>query len=253
MAKNVTNYRDLVTQIKSELQRNDPDINTIIENAITDAIRHFKDECFAINQASTTLTASKYDSDNFSDLNIDPFHYAFIKLPDDFSSMISLQLNKDGTMYDMVEVTYPEIEDMDALITETDATTEKVTKTPHTGTPQYYAYFGTTVNDSAVTGTPGRIRIFPQADVERTLYINYVSNLKDPKDATAVSPDTVAGCWMNEAQRMIKTYAKGIIYADYLQQYEQAQAQEVMSQAEFNRLVGRSESRAFNRSVTGYI
>ena len=58
---------------------------------------------------------------------------------------------------------------------------------------------------------------------------------------------------MNEAQRMIKAYAKGIIYADYLQQYEQAQAQEVLSQAEYNRLVGRSETRSFQNPVTGYI
>ena len=275
MADKNINYGQLKAQIQNELQRNDSDIVAIIEHAITDAIRHFKDECFAINQASFYLTAPAYNNTLASDGSGDtassanPLRFAMLTLPTDFSSMINVQLNKDGTLYEMTQVSYPEIDAMDALAVESDGTT--ITKHPHTGTPQYYAYLGeaSSVTSSAAnytnsssstiasTVTPGKIRIFPRPDKDYTVTLRYVSNLQDPRDVSSETlsgaPDSVKGFWMNEAQRMIKTYAKGLIYADYLQQYEQAQAQEVMAQAEYNRLVARSENRAFQSAVTGYI
>lgn len=255
-------YQGMIDNIKNELQRNDSDIDSIITNSISDAIRHFKDECFAVNQATFYTTATKMDS---TKLATNPMAGAYVDLPLDFSSMINLQVNKDGIVYQMEEVTYPEIDSMDALYTD-----------PNTGTPEYWSYFGEyrgydngsnptgpATEDSLFVGTatfskaaPGKIRIYRRPDKDYTLIMRYVSNLADPAIAIAdgvFSPSQVFGFWMNEAYRMIKTYAKGIIYADYLQQYDQAQAQETLALAEFNRLVGRSESRALSAPVIGYI
>ena len=275
----------MVTRTYEELQRNDSDMkNKIIPRAIFDSIQHFKDECFAINQASYYATALAYNktlsigADGSTSI-ADPLRYAMIDLPSDFSSMIGLSLNKSGTMYDMLEVSYSEIDGMDALAVGSITNEDSVYtagQNPHTGTPQYYAYFGEYSNvgsadfggingssgtqlvadpgTSSYTPTAGKIRVFPRPDIDYRLSFKYVSNLARPDvELTMLQSSLLGGFWANEAQRMIKTYAKGIIYADYLQQYEQAQAQEVMAQAEFNRLVGRSEARAFDRPVRSYV
>jgi hypothetical protein len=256
-------YQDLIDRIKNELQRNDSDIETIITNAISDAIRHFKDECFAVNQASYYISVPAMDS---SKLTTNPMDGAYVKLPDDFNSMVSLKVNNSGTLYEMDQITYPEIDEMDAMYSD-----------PVTGVPQYWSYFGEikgagssgtptgpAKTDEESKYTPGQIRIFRRPDKAYTLIMRYVSNLEDPAVMTGTVVDDQGnttptpfnqryGFWMNEASRMIKAYAKGIIYADYLQQYDQAQAQEVMAQSEFNRLVGRSEARAFENDVIGYL
>lgn len=246
-------YQDLIDRIKNELQRNDSDINTIITNAISDSIRHFKDECFAINQASYYTSAPALVA---GDLTADPMAAAYVDLPKDFNSMTSLNINNSGTIYEMELVDYPDLDKMDALYSD-----------PVTGVPQYWAYFGEysgvstgestpagpAKSDSSLKYTPGKIRIFPRPDKEYTLILRYVSNLEDPASMDGTDNSTKYGFWMNEASRMIKAYSKGIIYADYLQQYDQAQAQEILAQAEFNRLVARSESRAFENEVVGYL
>jgi hypothetical protein len=252
-------YQDMIDRIKNELQRNDSDIETIITNSISDAIRHFKDECFAVNQATYYTTAKKLDT---TELTTNPLAGAYIDLPSDFSSMINVQVNKDGTLYDMISLPYVDLDNMDVMYSN-----------PDTGTPEYWAYLGE-YKGTGTSGTPtgpattavsakdkytqGKIRIYRRPDKDYTLVMKYVSNLSDPSESVvggvnAVIASEIYGFWMNEGYRMIKSYAKGIIYADYLQQYEQAQAQEVMAQAEFNRLVGRSEARAFENKVVGYI
>ena len=244
-------YQDMIDRIRNELQRNDSDIETIITNSISDAIRHFKDECFAVNQATFYTTASKL---NTADLATNPLAGAYVDLPTDFSSMVNVQVNKDGTLYDLINLPYVDLDKMDVMYSN-----------PDTGTPEYWAYFGEyrdndqssptgpATNPQSLKKISGKIRIYRRPDKDYTLILKYVSNLQDPAESSITSKSDIYGFWMNEGYRMIKSYAKGIIYADYLQQYDQAQAQEVMSQAEFNRLVGRSEARAFNTDVVGYI
>ena len=118
----------MINRIKNELQRNDSDIDTIITNSISDAVRHFKDECFAINQASYYVTAPAMVA---GDLATNPMAGAYIDLPQDFNSMTSLKINNSGTIYEMQQVTYHEIDEMDAQYSD-----------PVTGIPEYWAYFG---------------------------------------------------------------------------------------------------------------
>ena len=174
----------MINRIKNELQRNDSDIETIITNSISDAIRHFKDECFAVNQATYYTTASKL---NTADLTANPLAGAYIDLPTDFSSMINVQVNKDGTLYDMISLPYTELDNMDVMYS-----------SPDTGTPEYWSYLGEYKGEDT-SGTPagpattsvleadkytqGKIRIYRRPDKDYTLVMKYVSNLSDPSES----------------------------------------------------------------------
>ena len=219
-------YQDMIDRIKNELQRNDADIEDIIKHAISDAIRHFKDEVFAVNQASFYGTLSKFDETNsqYKDQTTkvikDPLYFAMFQLPLDFSQMINLQVVKSGTNYQMEQIPYADLDHMDAKYDD-----------PSTGTPSYYAFQGEyrgtpqspesspagpaltedTDEGGVKLGTdnyylPGHIRVFPHPDENYTLALRYVSNLADPANLGS-STRNAAGFWMNEAGRMIKCYA----------------------------------------------
>lgn len=262
----------MIDRIKNELQRNDSDIDDIITHAISDAIRHFKDEVFAVNQASFYGQLIKFDETNPSYSNqstgviVNPLFFSMFELPVDFSSMINLQVVKSGTNYEMENIVYSDLDRMDAKY-----------DNPSTGTPTFYAfqggYKGTPENiPSSPTGPskdeqpvspgggiklgenyylPGHIRVFPHPDQDYTLALRYVSNLADP--ANLGRARTATGFWMNEGSRMIKCYAKGIIYSDYLQQFDMSQAQEALAESEYNRLVMRSEARGLTDTVKAHL
>jgi hypothetical protein len=262
-----SSYQDMINRIKNELQRNDSDIDDIVTHAISDSIRHFKDEVFAVNQASYYMEANKFDITDNSFKKSDgrmhnPLFGAMLDLPVDFSEMINMQVVKSATNYVMEHIPYSDLDNMDAKY-----------DNPITGTPQYYSFLGEysgeykrksdpqgPARDDDQSGvrkggsfyTPGKIRIFPRPDNDYTLALRYVSNLIDPAEMTGAFTGRY-GFWMNEAARMIKCYAKGVIYSDYLQQFDMAQAQESLAESEYNRLVMRSESRGFSDTVKAYL
>ena len=262
-------YQDMIDRIKNELQRNDSDIDDIIKHAISDAIMHFKDEVFAVNQSTYNITAYKFGKtgSDAAKWAKDPLYRAYIELPYDFNQMINLMVVKGGTNYVMEELPYVELDAMDAKYDD-----------PTTGTPQYYSFFGEYGGDQGRPSNPagsragsigdrnsegsrtdsdryvlnGLLRIFPRPDNDYTLTMRYVSNLMEP-EAMGGNLATRRGFWMNEAGRMIKCYAKGIIYSDYLQQFDLAQAQEGLAEAEYNRLVMRSEARGLTDVVSPHL
>jgi len=264
-------YQDMIDRIKNELQRNDSDIDDIIRHAISDSIKHFKDEVFAINQSTYNITAYKFSSSGSDEAKFakDPLYRAYVPLPYDFNQMIDVLVVKGGTNYVMTELPYVDLDAMDAKY-----------DNPTTGTPQYYSFFGEYGAESNDKGRPsnpagsravlgdrnsegertnsdryvlnGLLRIFPRPDNDYTLTMRYVSNLAEP-EAMSGNFANRHGFWMNEAARMIKCYAKGIIYSDYLQQFDLAQANEGLAEAEYNRLVMRSEARGLTDVVSAHL
>ena len=178
-------------------------------------------------------------------------------LPTDFSQLITLSIARDNTIYQLTPVSYEEIESMDAIYatganTTTNANGTSSAVTPHLTAPAYWAYMpqdgSPSTNGSTTNASPaGAIRIYPRPDKKYNLLLTYETTLAAP------SNDDDVVFWTDDAYRLIKSYAKAILYADYLQQFELAQANETMAQSEYNRLVTASEGRAFPSTVRGHI
>jgi len=264
-------YKQLRDRIANEMQR--PDLNSgsptsPIELAIQDAVRHFKNESFYINKTTTTkLYAWKWvaDAERQADDVGDVTYAAYLtmndapgdtsprttnptpSLPSDFAQVINLSIAKDNTVYALDRVSYNEIMEMDSIY----STGTSTVTTPHLSTPAYWTYMpladATPAAADAPTTDRGAIRIYPRPDKDYTLLLAYEVTLAAPES------DTDSNFWTNDAYRMIKAYSKAILYADYLQQFELAQANEVMAESEYNRIVTASEARAFADTVQGHI
>ena len=188
-------------------------------------------------------------------------------LPTDFSQIITLSIAKDNTLYQLTRVSYEEIIAMDSIYATGSNTIENpegaaVAVKPHLEAPAYWTYMPrdgvtteydtdedtdeTTVSVNRV-GTPDAIRIYPRPNKDYTLLMAYETSLAAPVN------DSDSVFWTNDAYRLIKSFAKGVLYADYLQQFDLAQANETMAQSEYNRLVTTSESRAFSDTVEGHL
>tara|TARA_R110002074_G_scaffold117023_1_gene248737 strand:- start:2840 stop:3439 length:600 start_codon:yes stop_codon:yes gene_type:complete len=142
-------------------------------------------------------------------------------LPADFSSAVQWLIAYDDTVQPMSVETIQTINAWD-----TDRTT------PKDGRPLYVALWGTNF----------RVWPTPQASTYE-VRIYYISNIAPP------TAPTDAGFWMNEGERLIRTYAKGLIYADVLKQYDRFAEEEKMAGTEHSRLISRTESRHFNADV----
>jgi hypothetical protein len=275
--------------------------NSPIALAVQDSIRHFQDESFYLNKTvSKEIYAWKWVADSVSTVaggttqteardggdKGDPNYAAFLSideqadppasgsgssvtyakltpsLPTDFSQLITLTLARDNTRYELTQVSYEEIESMDAIYatganttTNADGTTSVIE--PHLSAPAYWSYMPMNgspktekednKNETTLKSSKGAIRIYPRPDKKYNLILSYQSTLAAPVN------DTDVVFWTDDAYRMIKSYAKAVLYADYLQQFELAQANEQMAKSEYNRLVSASEGRAFPSTVVGHI
>jgi hypothetical protein len=255
-------YLELQNRIANEMQR--PDLfsgapSSPIQLAIQDAVRHFKNESFYLNKKTTSnlhawswvADASRLKEDRgnvdyaayLTTIDPDPAVPRTLSptpdktsdsLPTDFSQEINLSIAKDNTVYSLTRVSYDEIVSMDAIYAPGDTAV-----TPHLSTPTYWTYM-------PLENSVGAIRVYPRADKSYTLLLAYQASLAAPKT------DSDSVFWTNDAYRMIKSYAKAVLYADYLQQFELAQANEQMAESEYNRLVTSSEARAFPDTVKGH-
>lgn len=200
---------DMRDRIVRELQRSD--LDTEITESITDAILHFQDEPLFINSKQDTLILTEGE--------------AYYELPSDFSSELRVMLNDGNVIYQLQQVTYEQLDNMDAD-----------SNNPFQGTPSYFAFIGQ--KDSITTSPRGYIRLYPTPNnsTDKVLW-RYFSRLNAP------SGDNTGNFWTNEAGRMIRCYAKGLLFADVLMQPDQAEVNEKLAQMEYNRLVTKTEAR----------
>lgn len=201
-------YLDMQDRIVEETRRTDF-AGALVQDAIQDAIRHFKDEAFLEVQATTT-------SSTVADTQT-------VALPTDFSSLVTLQItDQAGNVLQMEPMT---MEEMNSYNLQTP---------PFTELPQGYTIFG------------ALLYLWPVPDRIYTLTWFYNSNLAAPDD------DTDEGFWMNEASRMVRCYAKGVLWSDVAYNNDWAQAEFSKAKEEFSRMFQRAEAAGFESGIRPY-
>lgn len=227
-------------RIRRDIQRND--IDTEIKESIIDAILHFQDEPLWLNTKTHTISTSTTSED------VDGKGEPRYTVPDDYVSDLYVSIDDNTVIVEMKKITYEELESMDTV-------SSASVSGPFEGVPSYWAFDGP--SDLTASSPLSRIRVYPRpqapkysnaADVTPavvstpayTLRLRYVAKIPAPNTS---SDDSFSNFWFNEAERMIRCYAKGLVYADVLQQIDVAQAQEKMAEIEYNRLVRKTEAR----------
>lgn len=197
-------------RILDELQR--PDLATHVQAAIQDAIKHYQRRATAENQATLSTITGVEGTREYS-------------LPSDFSRMIGDVFVVYGSVKEPLEER--SIQELDEL--------DDNPSDPETGVPAFFAIFGPTPD----------LHVVPRPDANSTYTFTgrYVSTLAAPDE------DDDEGWWMNEAERVIRCYAKAIVYDDVLQYADQAEREFAKAEAEWLELVTESESRAFSAGV----
>lgn len=235
-------------RIKRDIQRSDVDVD--IKESIRDAISHFQDEPLWVNSVTTTISTTATAEDSTGKGS------AYYDLPTEYSSDLYVSLDDNTVITQLTKLTYQELDDMDTV-------SESSTSGPFEGVPSYWCFDGPAVSSlSTEKYETSRIRLYPRpqapkysnaagaATVESvapyTIRLRYTARIPKPDLNDA---DGFANFWFNEAERMIRCYAKGLLYADVLQQFDLAQAQEKMAELEYNRLITKTESRAFFDAV----
>jgi hypothetical protein len=231
-------------RIRRDLQRTD--VDTEIKESIVDAIKHFQDEPLWINQVTGIVDTSTTSED------VDGKAVAQYALPSDYSSDLYVSLDDNAIVTQLTKLSYEDLEQMDTV-------SSSSTSGPLEGVPSYWAFDGAATSAYAT----GRIRVYPlpqapkysnsvgaaavQSTAPYKLRLRYSAKIPAPELNDDAS---FTNFWFNEAERMIRCYAKGLIYADVLQQFEIAQAQEKMSELEYNRLVTKTEERELLATIS---
>lgn len=148
---------------------------------------------------------------------------ATVSLPADFSSLITIQLNDgQGQLLTLDPLTMEEYNNF------------SMEDPPSYEVPTSYAIHGSL------------LYLFPVPDDAYTITWYYVSNQAPPED------DEDAGFWMNEAERMIRCYAKGILWSDVAFAPDMAQGEFKKANEEFSRLVQKAEARAYDSGIRAW-
>tara|TARA_Y100001963_G_C6790799_1_gene455280 strand:- start:1554 stop:2309 length:756 start_codon:yes stop_codon:yes gene_type:complete len=241
---------EMFRRIKREIQRND--VDTEIREAIIDAVRHFQDEPLWMNVKTTEIstTTTTQDADGKGSPRYD--------VPDDYVSGLYLSIDDNTVINEMKRVTYRELEQMDTV-------SSSSVSGPFEGVPSYWAFDGP--SDVSAASPSTRIRVYPRPQAPKysnaagadavtstdpyTLRFRYVAKIPAPTatQITTAGEGAFTNFWTTEAERMIRCYAKALVYADVLQMIEAAQAQEKLSELEYNRLIRKSESIEFLTTV----
>lgn len=207
---------DMKTRVADELKRIDSSVE--IGRAIASSIQHFKEEMFVETERTREIQCVE-DQREYS-------------LPDDFSRDVVWNINYDGTIQPLER---KPISYLDALDTDDSS--------PETGIPTVVAIWGAAETPDLMFHLWPR----PQSSTY-VVQLRYISNLAAPADDTEEN-----NFWMNEAEQLIRCYAKKLIFADVLRQYDKASEEEKLAIAEYNRLTARTEGRYLRGTVQGYI
>lgn len=148
---------------------------------------------------------------------------ATVAIPTDFAHLITLRIDDgSGSWITLDALTMEEYNDTSLEVT------------PNYDVPTAFALHG------------GYVYLFPVPDDVYTLSWYYVSNQTPPDE------DADAGFWMNEAERMIRCYAKGILWSDVAGSQDFAQAEFKKANEEFSRLVQKAETRAYDSGIRAW-
>ena len=242
-------FGEMRDRIKRDIQRSD--VDTEIMESIRDAIAHFQDEPLWVNAVLTTINTETTTNDTTGK------GAAYYELPDEYSSDLYVSLDDNTVITHLKKLSFEELDSMDTV-------SESSTSGPFEGVPSYWCFDGPDVTAATLESeeyVSSRIRLYPRPQAPKysnasgteevqsvapyKIRLRYTSRIPNP----ALTETTTTNFWFQDAERMIRCYAKGLLYADVLQQFDLAQAQEKMAELEYNRLVTKTESRAFFDAV----
>jgi len=142
-------------------------------------------------------------------------------LPADFSRMVQLQIVYSGTSDVMKPKTVHEIDEMDDNVTD-----------PLVGIPEFYALWG------------ANFVIYPRSEsASYEFQGRYQTRYAAPED------DDDEGFWVNEAERPVRCFAKGVLYDDTIREYEAAEREFGKAESEWIELMAESEARAYEPGI----
>lgn len=219
----MSNYRDMRTRIANELARDD--ISTEIANFIQDAIKHYQIDAFARGYkelaALGTIVAG---TQTFA-------------LPTDFLKWVQLRWAEPApspsTYYQLKEVDLASIWNLQPQIPLTQST------------PQFYAvdYANRTCVFWPVPSQPGTL-------TGRYQYmIPAPTSDVNPADGAVGTP---AEFWMNQAEAMVRAYAKFLLNTQMLRDDEAAKTNAVTANEEYRAIRTAYESQVYTTGIKSY-
>lgn len=200
------------TRIIDETRRDD--LETNVEQAVLDAIKHFSRRASIVTQGTLTPITAVVDQKEYD-------------LPDDFSRMIGpLEITHDGITERMWPVTIAELDERDAN------TTDVIS-----AIPVYYAIYG------------NQFSIYPRSSsVSYSFNGRYRTRFAAPAD-----DDEEDNWWMNEAERPVRCFAKGILWDDVINDTDKADREFAKSEAEWSELSVEFEARAYEPGIRPWV
>ena len=188
----MANYGALITRIGTDIDRSGD--TSVIEAAIQDAIVRHEAERFTFNDTTFRLTTVADQE--------------FYTLPDDLRTRSNGALQGGETLLEIDAATIIYNESGYPLTAYNDAEAEICGLTSYRGQPTGYSW------------TDTELRLEPIPDQAYPIYINGLKRLSDLSDTN----DTNAWTSDQQASRLIRETAKGLIYRDYLRNYDAASA-----------------------------
>jgi hypothetical protein len=192
----MSTYLQLQTRICDELGRNDLLVSTLnasvspVQNAILSAIDQYAHERFWFNTARATATTTAPVA------SVGTPNYA---LPTDCLELDTVSVTVNGARYPMQAVPWPTIDDLTGV-------------TVGFGKPLMYAVYDE------------QIWLYPEPDAAYTLTLSYLQEL------TALSASSDTNAWTTDAEGLIRTRAKVLLYLETVKNPEAAASLEALEQ-----------------------
>lgn len=216
----MSTYRDMRQRIANELARDD--LSTEIAQFIQDAIKNYQQDFFASGHAYGTASVSSGSQT--------------VNLPTDFNSAYDVRWVRDSTSWKLEEVQRQELGAKYSQVP------------PPGGDPVEYAI-------DLTAGSPLTLILWPVPNANGTLQYRYQKQIAAPTSDVAPndgSPGTAAAFWMNEAEPMIRSYAKFLINSQLIRDDEAAKVNAVAANEFYKSLRRRYEGIVYSAGVVPY-
>jgi len=186
-----------------------PDLEDETLSAILSAVAFFKNRPVVSNQTVTAWTAMVANQREYD-------------LPADFIAPVILQVAADGNITEVKLATLPELLAMDVDYDSPQADSR----------PLRYTFRNL------------QFLVWPRPDSATTLYrLEYQSSLAPPVN------DADDGFWMEEAERVVRCRAKGILWEDIILMPDKAERQFAHAEAEWKEIIKKLELRVYARGI----
>lgn len=205
-------YVEMQQRIANELARDDLSASEI-PDAIQDAIKYHQRMRFFISQ--------KLDTSISTVANV-----ALYNLPSDLIVLDELYSTQAGTRFPLRWINYEDLLELD-------------TQQPSlVAPPYYYSIFNK------------QFSLWPVPDAVYPMTLLYQFLIPAPaNDADGANPTDPSYFWLNDAERMIRTYAKHILAADVLRDDERAQTEFLL----YKRALANLQEETNERVMTGTV